>query len=454
MNCKYENEGRFGLGCAMIQPVLTDGTILEEEGRTCPLFDYSGKTIISINDYEKKMKFEFERIKSLSAKSTAWVTNPRMPGVIYDEEPIFVLKGIGNKKKNALIDQNIKTVKDIKTISDEKANEITGIARKNLESMRSQAALSIPGSPPPLVDHRKSENPYLSKYGNQWEFHFKQSTAMSSSVVITDYIEHMMMESRKIMRGTVHEDSWMIYHDSLSLMTAKRTKEWMRKKDYLKRWILPSRDLYDDHEDLKNYRSAMNPPGNSPELMPWDTHLNKDLHDCHDVHVLYTKYLPDESDEKHCGSTPKRIAKSYSRLVRHCPGSRRIMQDVNRIIESLQAIVEAQGVVVNGLGDRKGRRHQKLNEGESRRGGRRTRKEYEPGKTYLDEAAKRAREKMNEKSVHDFNCDAIEIIENEAEAEDDLDESACGSDLFDGIDYDYTETETESEMSSITEKTI
>ena len=38
--CKYKNEGWLGLGCAMIKPWLTHGMILEEEGGTCPLFDY------------------------------------------------------------------------------------------------------------------------------------------------------------------------------------------------------------------------------------------------------------------------------------------------------------------------------------------------------------------------------------------------------------------------------
>ena len=67
---------------------------------------------------------------------------------------------------------------------------------------------------------------------------------MGQIVVITDYVEHMMQESKKCFQGTTHEDDWMIYHDALTLMRAKDCKDWMQSKDYLRRWILPSDDLY------------------------------------------------------------------------------------------------------------------------------------------------------------------------------------------------------------------
>ena len=59
------------------------------------------------------------------------------------------------------------------------------------------------------------------------------------------------------------------------LMTSNETKEWMRQKDYLKHWILPSHGLFDHDPDLARYNN--NPIGNSPELMPWDNCLNEDV---------------------------------------------------------------------------------------------------------------------------------------------------------------------------------
>jgi hypothetical protein len=47
-------------------------------------------------------------------------------------------------------------------------------------------------------------------------------------------VEHIVVESARIYKGTKHEYDWMFYHDALSLMTAKETVKWMKEKDYLK----------------------------------------------------------------------------------------------------------------------------------------------------------------------------------------------------------------------------
>jgi len=56
---------------------------------------------------------------------------------------------------------------------------------------------------------------------------------------ICNYIERLMTEFANVMKGSIHEDSWMAYHDAISLMTANRTKQWMYEKGYLQRCILP-----------------------------------------------------------------------------------------------------------------------------------------------------------------------------------------------------------------------
>ena len=44
---------------------------------------------------------------------------------------------------------------------------------------------------------------------------------MSSYVVITDMVEHIIKESANLMQGTKHKNDWVFYHDALSLMKAK-----------------------------------------------------------------------------------------------------------------------------------------------------------------------------------------------------------------------------------------
>ena len=119
---------------------------------------------------------------------------------------------------------------------------------------------------------------------------------MSGYVSIADMIEFMVVESQRVMRGTYHEDDWFFYHDALSLMTATSTIEWMKKKDYLRRWLLPMNQLGADDKDLKAYMNR--PVGNSPEMMPWDCSLNKDLKDAVMRHVCYTCHLPEDDERK------------------------------------------------------------------------------------------------------------------------------------------------------------
>ena len=87
---------------------------------------------------------------------------------------------------------------------------------------------------PIRVDHRKADNPYKSKYGDDWRKYIVKSPTMNNSVMITDYITHMMEESERVMQGTKHQEDWVIFHDALSLMTAVDTKQWMKKKAFSK----------------------------------------------------------------------------------------------------------------------------------------------------------------------------------------------------------------------------
>ena len=105
---------------------------------------------------------------------------------------------------------------------------------------------------PTIVDHRKHDNPYFSRYGENWEEYIARSRQLRSQMKVTDMVSWYMKETEKAFIGTSNKDDWVIYHDALSLMTAASCKKWMGERGYLKRWILPSADLYDRHPDLTN----------------------------------------------------------------------------------------------------------------------------------------------------------------------------------------------------------
>lgn len=132
--------------------------------------------------------------------------------------------------------------------------------------------------------------------------------------------------------------------------------------------------------------------GNSPELMPMDTSLNKDLDDAVNRHTCLTQGMSNIDPKKFSMRTPKKAADAYKRLfypqwtdadgttealfdpdTEGAPSSKRIVQDINKVVgPTLDAIIEAKGALVPNLGNRKGVRWQKSpNE---TRGGKRTKK--------------------------------------------------------------------------------
>ena len=73
------------------------------------------------------------------------------------------------------------------------------------------ALQALPGNPPPsFKDHRKSKNPYLSRYGEIWVEKLKSSAAMSKFCCITDLIRFMTNKAENLMKGTVHEDDFIL----------------------------------------------------------------------------------------------------------------------------------------------------------------------------------------------------------------------------------------------------
>jgi hypothetical protein len=45
-------------------------------------------------------------------------------------------------------------------------------------------------------------------------------------------IKHIVAESALMFKGTKYEDSWVFYHNALSLITAKETVVWMKERGF------------------------------------------------------------------------------------------------------------------------------------------------------------------------------------------------------------------------------
>ena len=144
---------------------------------------------------------------------------------------------------------------------------------------------------PEPTNHMNAENPYESKYGNDWHKKIALVDKMNKYVCVTSLIKHIYEESKRIMEGTIHENDWYFYHDALSLMTSAESIEWMKKEGIYKHWLLPCNGLNEgtDYSDK--------PTGNSPEFMPLDCSLFQDIYLALSRHMIYIGCL-DKNDPK------------------------------------------------------------------------------------------------------------------------------------------------------------
>jgi hypothetical protein len=89
--------------------------------------------------------------------------------------------------------------------------------------------------------------------------------------------------------------------------------------------------------------------------MPWDTSLNKDLHDAIKYHVAATADFYDDDHRKFDMSTPKRGVAAYKRALTLYPLQHRVVQDVTKVFQSMLAVHHARGIKIDGLGNRPGK---------------------------------------------------------------------------------------------------
>ena len=137
--------------------------------------------------------------------------------------------------------------------------------------------------------------------------------------------------------------------------------QWMKTNGIYDRWIHPQLGL-NDH--LPRYKD--NPPGNSPEMMPMDVSLNKDMHESVTRHCVLSRALLKRMDRlfderAFSLSTPKEGSRAYLQIYHPesgiAPTSKRIAQDIEGVQIAMEKICEAEGAFVPGLAARSGKRY-------------------------------------------------------------------------------------------------
>ena len=133
---------------------------------------------------------------------------------------------------------------------------------------------------------------------------------MSNFCCITDLIWFMIKEAGNLIKGSVHEHDFLIFHDSLVLMTAKEMIKWMKENNYFHRCFLPMTGL----QNGTPY--AGRPVGNSPKFIPLGNSLNRDILHSFRFHCVLSRFFLDgegtdeeERNMRFSFSTPKEISR-------------------------------------------------------------------------------------------------------------------------------------------------
>ena len=95
----------------------------------------------------------------------------------------------------------------------------------------------------------------------------------------------MIKEGEKITTGSVHKDDIFMVHDVLILITVKTKITWMRKHNYLHRWLIFFNSLQDG---MPYSRRSI---GNSPKFMPLDNIPNRDNFQCLRFYCILSRFF-------------------------------------------------------------------------------------------------------------------------------------------------------------------
>ena len=375
---KYTQEGRFCLGVCIDKVVDSEGNV-SYTGKRLTLFDYTGKILLSPDDFDALIAKEILCVKNLKAGGQ-WVETINKDLIkhpLYMDDPVTKLKGVGKVTSELLHTNGIYSIEDLINLQGTAMERIENVphhkihgwidAAKEILNLRPADELLRPELS--KIDHRKADNPYQSRYGDNWLDNIKLTRQLSAHGDIRDLVLH-------IVDVTKAAGKKYFYHDALSLMTCKKTMAWMKKEGYLKMWIRPQAGLFEDDSELKRFWGRV--VGNSPELMLLDKRLNKDLHEAVNQHYILTNDLLKEDPRRFGMETPRQVASSYIRVwdpsTGVAPSSKRIVQDFIAVFhDAVPRIIGGKGICLddNAISGRRNERKRKRSE---KWGGKRKRK--------------------------------------------------------------------------------
>ena len=200
------------MGVCMRRKLKEDGSEGELEGVRLPFYDYSGKEVVSIKKWNKLVKDEISRVKSLTnGRIGGWITGHRPKESLYEFDHISCLKKCGKQKTRKLVNAGITqvcelaslgTTKEEITESIKQISAETHLPTSTIRRFHRQALTSIHGAAPSEVNHLTTPNPYQLRYGEEWEKEIKVVSRMKKYCCITELVTYMNDTAREAFLGT------------------------------------------------------------------------------------------------------------------------------------------------------------------------------------------------------------------------------------------------------------
>ena len=193
---------------------------------------------------------------------------------------------------------------------------------------------------------------YPGRYKDNWRAEVEK-VVNKKSCCITEMIDHMIAESTAVYAGTEFANSFMIYHDALTLLWEAKAREYIREKGFTDRFI----HIIREYQDGINKRYWFTVVGDSPELArALDSFGFADLELSMAFHQALTSGWAANNPKKFQFGTPSQVWSAMSRCWEVEPTSERIVQDIIDLPRVLQKIIDAKGTVAYGEALRNGHR--------------------------------------------------------------------------------------------------
>jgi hypothetical protein len=172
---KYSEEGRFCLGVCVDKVVDADGNE-KFIGKRLPLYDYTGKVLLSPADFDALILKELNRVKNLKCGGK-WVEKKLSTEVkhkMYGDDPVTKIKGLGKVAAELLHCYDVYFINELINLTDEEVEAIESIPKTKLlrwiqianDELESRPDDEIFRPNVDISDHRLAANPYQSLYGD------------------------------------------------------------------------------------------------------------------------------------------------------------------------------------------------------------------------------------------------------------------------------------------------